>query len=203
MKDQLELMVKYLVHLQFYSEEEDLLYSRDKKHSLRIRGIKSVIAAFENVFLRNLDLIRKKQYKTFLAEVAKVVPFDVEAVLLQFNDNVQDLGSENLTDELCANFLIGPIRANLQTREFEACIYAIQRKAEKLLATPDAKSVISERLSDCYSRNEYSVSMLHNLALLNHLTRLFGSEETVTEVQIILDQMSDELVGKLAESHGC
>jgi hypothetical protein len=203
MSDQLELMVKYLVHLQFYSEEEDVLFSRDKKHRLRIKGIGPVIAAFENVFARNLDLIRKKRFKEFLEAIAKEVQFDVEAVLIQFNDNARDLGSHNLTDELCANFLIGPVRSFLQTREFEGRMFIIKREAERRLGTPDAKRVISQRVSNCFSKNEYSVSMLHNLALLNYLTSVFGSEATKAEVQIVLDQMSEELIGKLVDGLDC
>ncbi len=52
MSDQLELMVKYLINLQFYSEEEDVLYSRDKRNKITIPGIGEVIAAFENEFIR-------------------------------------------------------------------------------------------------------------------------------------------------------
>ncbi len=58
MSDQLELMVKYLVHLQFYSEEEDVLFSRDKKHRLSIKGIGPVVIAFEEEFKRHIPLIR-------------------------------------------------------------------------------------------------------------------------------------------------
>jgi hypothetical protein len=200
MTDQLELMVKYLVHLQFYSEEEGVLYSRDKKHRLTIKGIGPVIAAFEEEFKRHLHLIRKKEFHAFLKEIAKKIPFDVEAVLLQFNDSVRELGSHNLTDELSANFLIGPIRQSLQTSEFEACMYEVRREAIQCLGTNDAMKVVDDRISDFYSKNEFSVSMLHNLALLNLLTSLYGSEETRERVELILEQFCDELITKLSKS---
>jgi hypothetical protein len=199
MTDQLELMVKYLIHLQFYSEEEDVLYSRDKKHRLSIKGIGPVVLAFEEEFKQHLHLIRRKEFQAFLKAVARTIPFDIEPVLLQFNDNVRELGSHNLNDELSANFLIGPIRSVLQTREFEACMYNIRRDAIKRLGTDDAKKVVDERISDFYSRNEFSVSMLHNLALLNLLTSLFGSEEVQDRVGLILEQFSKELITKLSK----
>ena len=103
MSDQLELMVKFLIHLQFYSEEEDVLFSRDKKDTLTIPGIGEVVAAFENEFQKNIDLIRKKQFRAFLEAVSKKIDFDVEAILVDFNRQVTELGSHNLTDELSAN----------------------------------------------------------------------------------------------------
>lgn len=199
MTDQLELMVKYLVHLQFYSEEEDVLYSRDKKHRLSIKGIGPVVIAFEEEFKRYIYLIRHKQFRAFLKEVAKTIPFDIEPVLLQFNDSVREIGSHNLTDELSANFLIGPIRSALQTREFEACMFEIRRDAIQRVGTDDATIVVDERISDYYSTNEFSVSMLHNLALLRLLTSLYGSEEVQDRVGLILEQFCEELVIKLSK----
>jgi hypothetical protein len=198
MTDQLELMVKYLVHLQFYSEEEDVLFSRDKKHRLSIEGIGPVIAAFEEEFRRNIHLIRRKEFRSFLDEVARTIPYDVESVLLQFNDSVREIGSHNLTDELSANFLIGPIRSALQTQEFESCMYEIRKKAVNRMGTDDAKVVVDERISDFYSRNDFTVSILHNLALLNLLTSLYGTEETQDRVKLIFEQICEDLVTKLS-----
>ena len=55
MSDQLELMVKYLIHLQFYSEEEDVIFSRDKKQKLSIPGVREVVLTFENEFQQHID----------------------------------------------------------------------------------------------------------------------------------------------------
>lgn len=198
MTDQLELMVKYLVHLQFYSEEEDVLFSRDKKHRLSIEGIGPVITAFEEEFRSNIHLIRRKEFRAFLDEVARTIPYDVESVLLQFNHSVREIGSHNLTDELSANFLIGPIRSALQTHEFEACMYEIRKKAVRRMGTDDAKVVVDERISDFYSRNDFTVSILHNLALLNLLSSLYGTEETQDRVKLIFEQICEDLVTKLS-----
>ncbi|MFW9975611.1 MAG: hypothetical protein ACFFDQ_10120 [Candidatus Thorarchaeota archaeon] len=199
MTDQLELMVKYLVNLQFYSEEEGVLYSRDKKHRLSIQGIGPIIKAFEEEFKKHLNLIRRKEFRAFLLEVAKKIPIDIEPILVQFNDNVRELGSHNLTDELSANFLIGPIRQSLQTREFEACMYEVRRKAIQRVRTVDAKRIVDERIADFYAKNEFSVAMLHNLALLNLLTELYGTAETQDRVGLILEQFCNELVTKLSK----
>lgn len=199
MTDQLELMVKYLIHLQFYSEEENVLFSRDKKHRISIEGIGPVITAFEEEFRSRVHLIRRKEFRRFLDDVARVIPFDVEAVLLEFNKSVHEIGSHNLSDELSANFLIGPIRSALQTREFELCMYDIRRDAIRRLGTDDARRIVDERISDFFSRNEFSVSMLHNLALLNYLTSLYGNEETQDRVGLILEQFSEELITKLTK----
>ena len=199
MTDDLELMVKYLVHLQFYSEEEDVLFSRDKKHRLSIKGIGPVIKAFEEVFQQHIYLIRRKEFRAFLEAVAKKIPFDIEPVLLEFNDSVREIGSHNLNDELYTNFLIGPIRSALQTREFEACMYEIRRDAIERLGTDDAKAVVDERISKYYSMNEFSVSMLHNLALLNLLTSLYGNEEVQDRIHLIMEQFCEELITKLSK----
>jgi hypothetical protein len=200
MTDQLELMVKYLIHLQFYSEEEDVLFSRDKKHRISIDGIGPVVAAFEEEFRSRVHLIRRKEFRRFLDEVARAIPYDVEAVLFEFNRSVGEIGSHNLTDELSANFLIGPIRSALQTREFDLCMYDIRRDAIRRLGTEDARKIVDERISDFFSRNEFSVSMLHNLALLNFLTSLYGPEETQDRVGLILEQFSEELISKLTKT---
>ena len=199
MSDDLELMVKYLVRLQFYSEEEDVLFSRDKKHRLSIKGVGPVILSFEDVFLQQIHLIRRKEFRAFLKAVAKKIPFDIEPVLVEFNEKVREIGSHNLNDELSANFLIGPIRSALQTREFEACMYDIRRDAIKRVGTEDAKAIVDERIGKYYSINEFSVSMLHNLALLNLLTTLYGNEEVQDRVGLILEQFCEELVNKLSK----
>jgi hypothetical protein len=198
MVDQLELMVKYLVHLQFYSEEDNVLFSRDKKDTLSIEGIGPVVSAFEEEFKRHLHLIRKKKYRAFLEAVAEEIPYDVEPVMIEFNDSIRELGSHNLTDELAANFLIGPIRTALQTKEFEACISEAKRAAIERLAKNDAKEVVKERISDFYSRNDPTVSMLHNLVLLRFLTTLYASEETQNRVNGIVGRYCEELATKLS-----
>lgn len=198
MTDQLELMTKYLIHLQFYSEEEDVLFSRDKKHTLSIPGIGLVVLAFENEFQQRVHLIRKKEYRTFLHLIAKKIPFDVEAVLLNFNRSVKELGSHNLTDELSANFLIGPIRSSIQSREFDACIYEIKHEAVIRLGTDDAKTIVNDKISDFFSRNDSTVSMLHNLALLKFLTSHYGPKETQMRVVRIFDKYCEELASKLS-----
>lgn len=199
MSDQLELMVKFLINLQFYSEEEDVIFSRDKRLKIKIPGVGEIIAAFENEFLQHIDLIRKKQYRKFLEEVNRKIDFDVEAVLVEFNKSVEELGSENLTDELSANFLIGPIRTYLHIREFDECIYEIKHEATIRLGTENAKNIINERIADFFSRNEPSVSMLHNLALLKYITFLYGPKETQFKVVRVFDQYCEELASKLSE----
>jgi len=198
MTDQLELMVKYLVHLQFYSEEDDVLFSRDKKNTLSIEGIGPVIAAFEDEFKRNLQSIREKEYRAFLEAVAEEIPFDVESVMLEFNESLRELGSHNLTDELAANFLIGPIRTALQTREFEACIAEVKSYAIERMDTNDAEEVVNARISDFYSRNDSTVSMLHSLVLLRFLTTQYGSDAAKQRVNRTVHQYTDELVAKLS-----
>lgn len=199
MSDDLELMTKYLVQLQFYSEEKDLFYSRDKKHSLSIPGIRLVIAAFEDVFKIHLGLIRKKQFRAFLDAVAQNIPFDVQAVLQSFNENVREIGSQNLTDELSANFLIGPVRAAIQLREFDECIYEIKRQALQLVQTEQKKKIMEDRISELFQRNDITVSMLHNLALLKYLAEVFGTEETQKHVDLIFNQYCEAMVSKLTK----
>ncbi|MHA1135771.1 MAG: hypothetical protein ACTSSE_04725 [Candidatus Thorarchaeota archaeon] len=198
MSDQLELMVKYLIHLQFYSEEEDVIFSRDKKQKLSIPGVGEVVLAFENEFQKHIDLIRKKEYRAFLNAINKKIPFDVESVLVEFNRSVSELGSHLLTDELSANFLIGPIRTFLQTREFDACIYEIKHEAIIRMDSDDAKEITSFRISDFFSRNDSSVSILHTLALLKYITFLYGPKETQLRVVRVFDQYCEELATKLS-----
>ncbi|MGY5872273.1 MAG: hypothetical protein RTV72_08520 [Candidatus Thorarchaeota archaeon] len=198
MSDQLELMVKYLIHLQFYSEEEDVIFSRDQKQKLSILGVREVVLAFENEFQQYIDLIRKKQYRSFLEAINRKIPFDMESVLIEFNRSVSELGSHNLTDELSANFLIGPIRTFLQSREFDACIYEIKHEANIRLDSDDAKALMSSRISDFFSRNDSSVSILHTLALLKYITFLYGSKDTQLRVVRVFDQYCEELAAKLS-----
>ncbi|MHA1926458.1 MAG: hypothetical protein ACW974_11130, partial [Candidatus Thorarchaeota archaeon] len=134
----------------------------------------------------------------FLEAVAEELPYDAESVILEFNDSVRELGSHNLTDELAANFLIGPIRTALQTQEFETCMAEMRRKAVKRLGTDDAKQVVKERISDFYSRNDSTVSMLHNLTLLRFLASLYAPEATQDRVNQMVDMYCDQLLEKLS-----
>ena len=87
----------------------------------------------------------------------------------------------------------------LQSREFDACIYEIKHEAIIRLGTDDAKAIVSDKISDFFSRNDSTVSMLHNLALLKFLTFLYGSKETQLRVVRIFDQYCEELASKLSK----
>lgn len=49
MQSSLELMVKYLVHQQFYSEDEDVIVSRDKQVRVYIPGAKQITSFVDEV----------------------------------------------------------------------------------------------------------------------------------------------------------
>ncbi|MHA2424551.1 MAG: hypothetical protein ACXAEF_07170, partial [Candidatus Thorarchaeota archaeon] len=122
MEDQVELMVTYLVHLQFYSKDTDELVSRDKKSKLHIHGIGPIVEAFKCDLLGPIDLIKAGEYREYLYAVEKVLPIDLDAIEAEFNSNVSQLSNQELSPELVVNFLVGPIRSNLQNREFEKTI---------------------------------------------------------------------------------
>ncbi|MGY5852092.1 MAG: hypothetical protein RTU92_00835, partial [Candidatus Thorarchaeota archaeon] len=111
MENQLELMVKYLVYLQFYSDEEDILFSRDKKVQVSIPGIGPVIDAFVTEFMRPIHLISSGEYRLYLVELAKTLPFDIDEIEQEFNRSMGELPPAEHRIELIANFLIGPIRS--------------------------------------------------------------------------------------------
>ncbi len=128
MEDQLELMVKYLVHLQFYSEEEDVIFSRDKKTRIHVPGAKQVVTAFEEFLKQHIDLIREGKYLKYLERVAETIPIRTTEVEWEFQSNVREIGEEGLSDELAANFLIGPIRSTIQAKEFEVLMEPVKRE---------------------------------------------------------------------------
>ncbi|UCH04187.1 MAG: hypothetical protein JSW05_11505 [Candidatus Thorarchaeota archaeon] len=197
MEDQLELMVKYLVHLQFYSEEEDVIFSRDKKVRIHVPGAKLVVHAFEEFLKQSIGLIREGQYLEYLERVAETLPIRTTEVEWEFQNNVRELGEEGLTDELAANFLIGPIRSTIQAREFEVLMERVKREARRRLPEPLEDTTIEKRLAELYSVNDPTVSLLYNLALLRLLTSIFGGTDLVNRVEHLVQQHSDELICKL------
>jgi hypothetical protein len=191
-------MVKYLVHLQFYSEEEGVLYSRDKRLTLKIPGIAQVVDGFVRDLTRPIGLVQEKEYRSYLETVAQKIPIDVDKIEHEFVSSVKELPSDQLTDELAANFLIGPIRSILQTREFESCIQQVVHDAEESLKTPDAGATVKGHLSNLYSINDDSVSLLYNLSLLRYLASIYGDRTIFTEVDQLVKKHCEDLVTKLS-----
>ncbi|MHA2379471.1 MAG: hypothetical protein ACXADS_09335 [Candidatus Thorarchaeota archaeon] len=197
MEDQLELMVKYLVHLQFYSEEEDVIFSRDKKVSIHVPEAKLVVQAFEEYLKQHIDLIREGRYVEYLERVAETLPIRTTEVEWEFQKNVREIGVEGLSDELAANFLIGPIRSTIQTREFEVLMERVKREARRRLAEPLADTTIDQRLAELYSANDQTVALLYNLTFLRALTSIFGDSDLYERVDCLVQQRCDDLIAKL------
>ncbi|MFX0044286.1 MAG: hypothetical protein ACFE8Z_00420 [Candidatus Hermodarchaeota archaeon] len=199
MEDQLELMVKYLVHLQFYSEEEDVVFSRDKKVRIHVPEAKFVVHAFEQYLKQHIELIRKGHYMEYLDKVAEVLPIRTTEVEWEFQKNYRELGQEALTEELTANFLIGPIRSTIQSREFEVLMEQVKREARRRLPEPLEDTTIEERLGDLYSANDPTVALLYNLSLLRLLASLFGTLSHHEKINQLVQNHCEELIAKLLQ----
>jgi hypothetical protein len=195
LEDQLELMVEYLVHLQFYSEEQDILYSRDKKTTLSIPGIGPVISAFVKDLKKPLEHIRAGEYDKYLVAIAERLPIEIEQVKQEFNVNTSEFPEGQLTSELAANFLIGPIRSGFQTKHFEETIRGIKVKALRM--TKDPVQLVEGRLSDLYCTNDQTVSLLYNLTFLQFLTSIYGTDEVRNRVDLLVQEHCQNLVRKI------
>ncbi|MFX1416857.1 MAG: hypothetical protein ACFFC0_08590 [Promethearchaeota archaeon] len=199
MEDQLELMVKYLVHLQFYSEEEDVIFSRDKKTRIHVPEARNVVKAFEEYLKKDLYLIREGRYSEYLEKAATSLPIRTTEVEWEFQKNVREVSEEGLSDELAANFLIGPIRSTIQTREFEVSMERVKREARRRLPGPLEDTTIESRLAHLYSSNDKTVALLHNLTFLRLLASLFGEPESYKAIDALVREHSEELITKLIE----
>lgn len=199
MEDQLDLMVKYLVHLQFYSEEEDVIFSRDKKTRLHVPKARGVVKAFEEFLKKDLQLIRERRYTEYLENVAKTLPIRTTEVEWEFRKNFREVTEDGLSDELAANFLIGPIRSTIQTREFEVSMERVKREARRRLLGPLEDTTIDSRLAYLYSSNDKTVALLHNLTFLRLLASLFGEPDSYETIDGLVREHSEELITKLVE----
>ncbi|MHA1908903.1 MAG: hypothetical protein ACW98Y_16495 [Candidatus Thorarchaeota archaeon] len=197
MENQVELMVTYLIHLQFYSEETGELLSRDKRTRLHIHGIGPIVDAFKCDLLGPINLIESGEYREYLYEIAKALPIEVDKVEEEFNTNITQLSVQELSPELVVNFLVGPIRSNLQNREFEKVIEEILSLAFWKLKTLKPKEELKSNLNELFSTNDSSVAMLYNLVLLRLLVSLYGGEELQYRVTGLVTKYSNDLVSKI------
>ncbi|MFQ5833340.1 MAG: hypothetical protein ACE5H4_11595 [Candidatus Thorarchaeota archaeon] len=197
MEDQLELMVKYLVHLQFYSEEEDVIFSRDKKVRIHVPEAGPVVLAFEVYLKQFIYLIREKRYVEYLEKVAEILPIKTTEVEWEFQKNIREIGEEDISDMLVVNFLIGPIRSTIQTREFDVLMERIKREARRRLVEPLIDTTIDRRLAHLYSSNDPTVALLYNLTLLRLLASVFGNPESRQVVDDLVQSYSEQLIAKL------
>ncbi len=197
--DSLELMVKYLLNMQFYCENADYLYSRDTNTKIPIPGISTIMQRFADDILEHLHLIVKQQYHDFLVEVAKKLPIPVEKIERQFWDNIHELDLSELTDLLAVNFLVGPTRETLQKRMFDELIGDLKRKAIGIIGTPNAEQIVQERLEALYAQTDSVVSMLYNLVLLEFLANKYGTKSVIEHVTELVDKYSSRIVQKLTE----
>ncbi|MDF1538456.1 MAG: hypothetical protein P1Q69_06100 [Candidatus Thorarchaeota archaeon] len=197
MEDQIELMVTYLVHLQFYSEDTGELFSRDKQSKLFIHGIAPIVDAFRCELLGPIDLIKTGNYRQYLDEIAKVLPIDIDIVEDDFNRNVSQLTTQELGPELIVNFLVGPIRSNLQNTEFEKAIEDILFLAFMRYKTLRPREELQTKLKDMYSQNDSCVAMLYNLVLLRLLVSKYGGDELQYRVNGWVTKYSNDLVSRI------
>lgn len=198
MEDSLELMAKYLVHQQFYSEEDDTIVSRDKQVRVSIPGAREIVSSFVEEFLDGIDLIPKKEYRKYLIKRAETLPIDAEKIEREFLSTISQLDESGKSDMLIANFLIGSIRTALQKAEFEKCIVEVKIKLEKKLGS-ETNHHIQERLEYLYSTSDPTVSLLHNLSLLRLLSAIYGTSKMFDHISHLVREHCKTLVVKLTE----
>jgi len=195
--DAIELMVEYLVCLQFYDDEDESLYSRDKKIKIKIPGIRPIIKSFIDDFLSCIDLVSHKAYRDYLERLVPKLGFDITNVWTEFNNNINELPQNELTPELVVNFLIGPIRSNLQNSAFSQLMTHV--KAMALARLPDSSHAasIDSKIGDAFSRNDDSVSILYNLGFLRFLVIKYGDDILLDSVNELVSNYSMKLVTRL------
>ncbi len=198
MESSLELMAKYLVHQQFYSEDDDVIVSRDKQIRVFIPGAKQIVMSFVTELSDSLDLIPKWEYRKYLEKRVKRLPIDVDVLEKEFLDTISQLDESGYTDEIVANFLIGGIRTALQRNEFEKCISDVKCKLESKLGDESSEQ-IQDQLEYLYSTSDPTISLLHNLALLRLLASIFGTNEMYIGINKLVMDHCETLLSKLAE----
>ncbi len=196
----LELMVRYLLTMQFYNGNGDFLYSRDMNHKIPIPGIGEVMTCFIKDVLRHIHLIVEKKYHLFLEEVSKAIPFEIDFVEHSFHSNVNELQLTKLTDLLAVNFLVGPIREYIQKRAFDECIAEVTQRAGLVLDDDNSDLSVRKRLEHLYSTSDPIVSMLYNLTLLRFLAKKYGADTMQSHVEKIVMKYCDLLFQKLTQS---
>lgn len=197
MEDQIELMVTYLVHLQFYSDATGELLSRDKKSRLFISGIDSIIDAFRCDLLAPIDLIKTEEYREYLIEISKKLPIEIDIIENDFNNNISQLTTQELSPELLVNFLVGPIRSFLQNREFEKTIEDILFLAFMREKTLIPQEELRLKLKEMYEKNDSCIAMLYNLVFLRLLVSLYGGPEVQYRVNGLVTKYSNDLVSRI------
>jgi hypothetical protein len=199
MENSLHLMVTYLVHLQFYDEEEDVLYSRDKKVKVSIPRIKQVIQAFVDELIKHLDHLKSGNYREYIDEIAKVLPINADEIEHEVKSSIEILPENELTTEMMANFTIGPLRSSLHKTEFESCMNSVIQTAEKKLARIDSREIIQNRLANLYSINDERVSLLYNLVVVRLLASVFGTRELVAQIERLIENHKAQLIENLIQ----
>ena len=189
--------MKYLVHLQFYSEEDGVLFSRDKKVRVQLPEAKPVVLAFEEELTKHLPLIKERSYTQYIEQVGKNLPIRPTEVEWEFQKNIRELGQGGLNDELATNFLVGPIRSTLQTKEFEVFMDRLKREVRRRLVSPLTESTVDGMLAKLYSTSDESVSILYNLVFLRLLTKIYGDAATLEKIESLISKYSEEIILKL------
>ncbi len=193
----LELMVKYLVHQQFYSEDEGVIYSRDKSVQMRVPGAKQAIESFIDSLMQPIDYLKSGSYRKYLEHVKESIPFDVDKVEAKFAKSVKDLDQEERSLEIIANFLVGAIRSDIQTEAFESQMSSIRKIAVSKLETDNPEQIITERLSNLYAMSNSDISMLYSLALLEKLVKNYGDRKNCEFIGHLISLRQKEIVSVL------
>ena len=192
----LELMAKFLVHQQFYCEEDDTIVSRDMHVRVNIPGAKELVDSFVNEFLDGIHLISSGEYHEYIVRRAEKLPINVDLIEGDFMNTISQLDEDARSDVIIANFLIGSMRTALQKREFVKCINDVKHMLEIKFGKKE-NALIQERLQYLYSTSDPTVSLLHNLALLRLLSGLYGTEELYEMIDKLVEDHCITLIEKL------
>ena len=126
--------------------------------------------------------------------IVKTLPIDIEVIENDFNANTSQLTKEELSPELIVNFLVGPIRSNLQNKSFEKAIDDIMFLAFMREKTLKPREALKRNLREMYEMNDPCIAMLYNLVFLRFLASIYGKEEVKYRVNGWVTKYSNELV---------
>jgi hypothetical protein len=144
-----------------------------------------------------MDLVRAGNYRQYLEIVGLEIDFDIESVWSEFEDNFSDLSDKELTIELIVNFLVGPIRSNIQHREFQKIMESVKLNAVQKLGSSAQRTSIQKNLEETYERSDESVGLLFNLGFLRYIVEKYGSRELIDLVDNQISIYTDKLTNKL------
>lgn len=204
-------IIKFLLFQQFYYGS-DLIYGRTREISEEIDGSGPTIEIFYKKLVRNIDMIRNKDYKGYLRKFNEdLFPIDINAIFDSFMRSYRNIQG-HVTLQLATSLLVGELLMSIKRQCFDEAlseikIFLIDYISSNYKDFSDSRIELIEdyidermqKLNQLFALNSGDIGMIYNLSFLKFIAFKLDELKVYKITKKILKKYMEKVVHLLLE----